>query len=150
MNEEKKLCGLYMRVSSEDQAREGFSLPEQKERLEIFCKYKNYIVVDYYTDAGISAKTGNYRPKFERLIEDKAIVRIFPLEDYKKIDPDIKLDKYKFGIIYIRGKDEFLIEEKNAAFDYIPYESNESVIYKRDLSKIEIKVKPVNKSILER
>jgi site-specific DNA recombinase len=31
--EEKKLCGLYMRVSTEDQAREGFSLSEQKERL---------------------------------------------------------------------------------------------------------------------
>ena len=31
----KNLCGLYLRVSTEDQAREGFSLPEQKERLEI-------------------------------------------------------------------------------------------------------------------
>ena len=68
--EEKKLCGLYMRVSTEDQAREGFSLPEQKERLETFCKFKGYIIVDYYTDAGISAKTGNYRPEFERLKED--------------------------------------------------------------------------------
>ena len=68
--EEKKLCGLYMRVSTEDQAREGFSLPEQKERLEAFCKFKGYTIVDYYTDAGISAKTGNYRPEFERLKED--------------------------------------------------------------------------------
>lgn len=64
--EEKKLCRLYMRVSTEDQAREGFSLPEQKERLEIFCKFKGY----YYTDAGISAKQGNLRPEFERLKED--------------------------------------------------------------------------------
>ena len=68
--EDKKLCGLYMRVSTEDQAREGFSLPEQKERLETFCKFKGYTIVDYYTDAGISAKTGNYRPEFERLKED--------------------------------------------------------------------------------
>ena len=68
--EDKKLCGLYMRVSIEDQAREGFSLPEQKERLEAFCKFKDYKIVDYYTDAGISAKTGNYRPEFERLKED--------------------------------------------------------------------------------
>ena len=59
-----------MRVSTEDQAREGFSLPEQKERLEAFCKFKCYTIVDYYTDAGISAKTGNYRPEFERLKED--------------------------------------------------------------------------------
>lgn len=34
----KNLCGLYLRVSTEDQAREGFSLPEQKERLEIANK----------------------------------------------------------------------------------------------------------------
>src|SRR5574344_1481345 len=70
MNEEKKLCGLYLRVSTEDQAREGFSLPEQKERLEQFCKFKDYEIVDYYEDAGISAKTGNLRPEFERLKED--------------------------------------------------------------------------------
>ena len=70
MEEEKKRCGLYMRVSTEDQAREGFSLPEQRERLESFCKFKGYEIVDYYEDAGISAKTGNYRPEFERLKED--------------------------------------------------------------------------------
>ena len=70
MNEEKKKCGLYMRVSTEDQAREGFSLPEQRERLEAFCKFKDYEIVDYYEDAGISAKTGNHRPEFERLKND--------------------------------------------------------------------------------
>ena len=69
-NKVKNLCGLYLRVSTEDQAREGFSLPEQKERLETFCKFKGYEIVDYYEDAGISAKTGNYRPEFERLKED--------------------------------------------------------------------------------
>lgn len=70
MNEEKKKCGLYMRVSTDDQAKEGFSLPEQKERLEAFCKFKNYEIIDYYQDAGISAKTGNHRPEFERLKKD--------------------------------------------------------------------------------
>ena len=70
MEENKKKYGLYLRVSTEDQVREGFSLPEQKERLEMFCKFKNYEIVDYYEDAGISAKTGNYRPEFDRLIDD--------------------------------------------------------------------------------
>lgn len=42
MNKVKNLCGLYLRVSTEDQAREDFSLPEQKERLETFCKFKGY------------------------------------------------------------------------------------------------------------
>ena len=45
-------------------------MPEQKERLETFCKFKGYEIIDYYQDAGISAKTGNHRPEFERLKED--------------------------------------------------------------------------------
>lgn len=76
MENEMKKCGLYMRVSTEDQAREGFSLPEQRERLESFCKFKGYEVIDYYEDAGISAKTGNHRPEFERLKNDIKAKRI--------------------------------------------------------------------------
>ena len=33
MNNEKKIADIYIRVSTLDQAREGFSLPEQKEKL---------------------------------------------------------------------------------------------------------------------
>lgn len=43
MNDEKKIAGLYIRVSTEDQAREGFSLPEQKKRLRAMCEYKGYV-----------------------------------------------------------------------------------------------------------
>ena len=32
-NDEKKIADIYIRVSTLDQAREGFSLPEQKEKL---------------------------------------------------------------------------------------------------------------------
>ena len=70
MNNERMIAAVYIRVSTEYQAREGFSLPEQKERLEAYCKFKGFVIKDYYTDAGISAKTGNYRPEFERLKEE--------------------------------------------------------------------------------
>lgn len=70
MNEEKKVAGLYIRVSTEDQAREGFSLLKQEKRLRAMCEYKNYEVYDVYEERGISAKTGNYRPEFERLLQD--------------------------------------------------------------------------------
>ena len=66
----KKIAGLYIRVSTEDQAREGFSLPEQEKRLRAMCEFKGYEVYDVYKDAGISAKTGNKRPDFERLLQD--------------------------------------------------------------------------------
>ncbi len=70
MSEEKKIAGLYIRVSTEDQAREGFSLPEQEKRLRAMCEYKGYEIYKVYKDAGISAKTGNHRPAFEELKED--------------------------------------------------------------------------------
>ena len=66
----KKIAGLYMRVSTEDQVSDGFSLPEQKERLEAYCKINEYEIGGYYTDEGISAKKGVKRPEFERLKED--------------------------------------------------------------------------------
>ena len=70
MNEEKKIAGLYIRVSTEDQAREGFSLQEQEKRLRTMCEFKGYEVYNVYEERGISAKTGNYRPKFEELLQD--------------------------------------------------------------------------------
>ncbi len=70
MNNEKKVAGLYIRVSTEDQAREGFSLPEQEKRLRAMCEYKGYEIYKVYEDAGISAKTGNTRPGFEELLQD--------------------------------------------------------------------------------
>lgn len=45
-------------------------MPEQKERLEAYCKFNDYNIVEYYKDAGISAKTGNHRPEYERMLED--------------------------------------------------------------------------------
>ena len=86
-----KNVGIYLRVSTEDQAREGFSLPEQRERLTKECELRGYTIIDYYQDAGISAKTGNHRPEFERMIEDAK---------NKKIDTiyAIKLDRISRSI----------------------------------------------------
>ena len=54
MNNEKKIAGLYIRVSTEDQAREGFSLPEQEKRLRTMCEFKGYEVYNVYEERGIS------------------------------------------------------------------------------------------------
>lgn len=69
-NELKKICAIYSRVSTEDQARGGFSLAEQKTRLTEYCKMMGYEIYDYYEDGGISAKTGNIRPAFDKMLED--------------------------------------------------------------------------------
>ena len=75
MNIEKEepkqmIAGIYIRVSTEDQAREGFSLGEQQERLEDLCKFKRYKVHKIYQDAGISAKDMEHRPGFQEMLSD--------------------------------------------------------------------------------
>ena len=49
-NNLKKIAGIYIRVSTEDQAREGFSLPEQEKRLRAMCEYKGYEIYKVYED----------------------------------------------------------------------------------------------------
>ena len=109
MNEEKKIAGLYIRVSTEDQAREGFSLPEQEERLRAMCEYKGYEIYDVYKDAGISAKAGNLRLEFERLLQD--------IRD-KKVNTIVvlKLDRLTRSVYDMEGIMNFL-EENDAYLD---------------------------------
>ena len=116
MNNEKKVAGLYIRVSTEDQAREGFSLPEQEKRLRAMCEYKGYDIYKIYKDAGISAKTGNYRPAFEELLQD---IR------EKKCNTIVvlKLDRLTRSVFDLEGIMRFL-EENNAYLDCANEEIN--------------------------
>ena len=66
----KNVAGIYIRVSTEDQAREGFSLGEQEEKLRQLCKYKDFEIYKVYKDAGISAKNMKDRPAFQEMLED--------------------------------------------------------------------------------
>jgi len=83
MNEERKVAGIYVRVSTEDQAREGFSLGEQKEKLLQLCKFKEYKVFKVYEDAGISAKDMAHRPAFQEMLVDMKKGKINYIVAYK-------------------------------------------------------------------
>lgn len=62
-------AALYVRVSTEDQAREGFSIPAQIKALREYC-YKNDIkIFNEYIDEGISG-TREDRPQFQLMIKD--------------------------------------------------------------------------------
>lgn len=69
-NTKERVCAIYTRVSTEEQAKKGYSLSEQKKRLTDYCEYNDFKIYKYYEDDGISAKTGNYRPAFEQMIKD--------------------------------------------------------------------------------
>ena len=112
---------------------------------------KHIMRLRQYYDVGFEEATYYVEDRifyFNFIHNDRAIVRVFPMEDYAKIDPDIKMKEYKYGIIYIRGKDEFQMQDINTAFDYIPDESNDCVIYTKEPIPIEIGVKPVKKELL--
>ena len=89
---------------------------QSKKRLEAFCKFKGYEIIDYYEDAGISAKTGNHRPEFERLkndIKSKKINTIVAL----------KLDRITRSIYDWENLMTFL-DENNAYLDCVNDEIN--------------------------
>ena len=46
----------YVRVSTEDQAKEGVSLDNQKAKIEAYCQLKDLELLEIIEDAGISAK----------------------------------------------------------------------------------------------
>lgn len=112
---------------------------------------KHIMRLRQYYDVGFEEATYYVEDRifyFNFIHDDRAIVRVFPMEDYAKIDPDIKMKEYKYGIIYIRSKDEFQMQDINTAFDYIPDETNDCVIYTKEPVPIEIGIKPVKKELL--
>ncbi len=79
----KKNAAIYCRVSTEDQAREGYSLSEQLEKLKELCKYRDYKIYNVYEDAGISAKDMEHRPAFQKMLEDVKLKKVNVIVAYK-------------------------------------------------------------------
>lgn len=66
-----KRCALYIRVSSDEQARHGFSLGEQRIDLEQYAKGKGYDIMGLYADEGASARKAiSRRHELQRLLRD--------------------------------------------------------------------------------
>ena len=114
-------------------------LPE-KEVGEIIMRLRQYYDVKY-AEATYYVENQVFYFNFKE--DNSAIVRVFPLKDYYKLDPDNKMKTYEFGIIYINEEDKFQMQDIDSAFDYIPDETNDSVIYTKDGSAVSIGVKPV-------
>ena len=58
-----------MRVSTQEQAKEGYSIPEQTDRLKSYCSAMGWDVFKVYTDAGFSGANTN-RPALQELMRD--------------------------------------------------------------------------------
>ena len=75
-------AGAYCRVSTDEQAREGLSLPAQRDALLAFCRSQSWDVADIYVDDGYSGKDLQ-RPAMQRLLADVTARKINLVLVYK-------------------------------------------------------------------
>ncbi|MED0968187.1 recombinase family protein [Bacillus paramycoides] len=70
VNLQSRRAAIYARVSTTEQAEEGYSIDEQIRVLNEFCQREDYEVYDEYVDRGISGKNISARPAVQRLLAD--------------------------------------------------------------------------------
>lgn len=61
--------GIYVRVSTDEQVKDGFSISAQKNKLLSFCDFNDWNNYKIYVDEGISAKDMN-RPELKKMLLD--------------------------------------------------------------------------------
>jgi len=66
---EMKKAAIYIRVSTDAQREEGYSIDAQKDALTAYCKAKSIADFDYYIDGGFTGSNIE-RPEMQRLIGD--------------------------------------------------------------------------------
>lgn len=88
-----KTAYLYVRVSTDEQKRKGYSLPEQEDRLLKYCRYNNIEVKGVYRE-DFSAKNFN-RPEWKKLFLE---VKGKPKEDKNILF--IKWDRFSRNVEY--------------------------------------------------
>lgn len=62
-------AAIYVRVSTDEQRDNGYSIDSQIRMLTKYCEENNYTIIDIFNDAGYSGKD-LYRPAMQRLIKD--------------------------------------------------------------------------------
>ena len=77
-----RITALYIRVSTDAQAEEGYSIEAQQEMLEGYCKAKQIADFKFYIDGGFSGSNIE-RPQMQELIEDIKYGKIKTVVVYK-------------------------------------------------------------------
>ena len=103
--------GIYLRVSTEEQAKEGFSIHAQKEKLTAYANINDWEIYDFYIDDGISGKNITDRPSINRLIEDVKSGKVNNVLIYK-------LDRLTRSVKDLINLIE-LFEEHNCSFNSV-------------------------------
>ncbi len=85
-----KRAAIYVRVSTLEQAQEGYSIGEQKERLIAYCKAHDWIIANIYVDGGYSGSNLN-RPGIQKLMQETEefdVVLVYKLDRVSRSQRD--------------------------------------------------------------
>ena len=85
-----KRVALYIRVSTTEQAQEGYSIGAQKERLIAYCKAHDWLIADVYVDGGYSGSNLK-RPGIQKLMKETErfdIVLVYKLDRLSRSQRD--------------------------------------------------------------
>jgi site-specific DNA recombinase len=87
-------AALYIRVSTEEQAEEGFSIPAQIKQLSEYCDKNKIEIYDIYADEGVSGQKEN-RPQFQRMIKDaeKKLFNIILVHKFDRFARKVELSQ---------------------------------------------------------
>lgn len=69
------IAGIYIRVSSTEQAEEGYSIGSQTDKLNAYCKAMGYRIFNTYIDPGFTGANMN-RPALQQLVQDIELNRL--------------------------------------------------------------------------
>lgn len=109
-------AGLYERVSTEEQAKFGFSIQAQIDGLTEYCQKNKIKIVDHYTEEGVSGGKPSFkRPQMARLLEDVKAGKI-DIILFTKLDRWFRNVKEYFKVQEIL--DEHKVEWKAIYEDY--------------------------------
>jgi site-specific DNA recombinase len=106
--------GLYIRVSTQEQAQEGYSIDAQTDRLTNFCKAKDWTVYKVYTDPGYSG-SNMIRPALEQIISDIEQHNIDCVLVYKldRLSRSQKDTLFLIEDVFLKNKVEFVSVNEN-------------------------------------
>ncbi len=88
-----KRAAIYIRVSTQEQAQEGYSVGEQKERLIAYCKAQAWVIANIYVDGGYSGANLN-RPGIQKLMKETDNFDVVPVYKLDRLSRSILLKKY--------------------------------------------------------
>lgn len=103
-----KVVAIYCRVSTTEQAEEGYSIGEQERVLMDYCDKNGFDIYKTYADKGISGKDIKHRPAIQELLRDASEKRFNLVISWKinrmsrKLTDAIKIVEIleKYGIAY--------------------------------------------------